>query len=110
MKKTEIICDCCKKPIHGEYVRLDKVYETYLGDDNYKQVQGLMYPGPSELHLHLQCFKTQNEKPEFEALKEFVNKLKVHAYYIDFPKEHRVIDEDDIDNTLKVFLEGMKNV
>ena len=36
-----------------------------------------------------------------EAHKELVNKIKVHAYYIDFPKEHRVVDEDDIDNLLK---------
>ena len=33
-----------------------------------------------------------------ETIKEFVRKIKSHAYYIDFPKEHRVVDEDDIDN------------
>ena len=41
-----------------------------------------------------------------EAYKEFVNKIKVHAYYIDFPKEHRVVDEDDIDNLLKEMTKG----
>ena len=36
-----------------------------------------------------------------EAIKEFVVRLKSHAYYISFPKEHRVVDEDDIDNLVK---------
>lgn len=42
-----------------------------------------------------------NKKVKHEAYREFVCRIKAHAYYIDFPKEHRVIDEDDIDNTLK---------
>lgn len=32
-----------------------------------------------------------------KAMKEFLAQIKPHAYYIDFPKEHRVIDEDDVD-------------
>ena len=36
-----------------------------------------------------------------EAIKEFDRKIKAHAYYIDYPKEHRVVDEDDIDNLVK---------
>ena len=40
-----------------------------------------------------------------EAIKEFAERLKVHAYYISFPKEHRVVDEDDIDNLVKEMTE-----
>lgn len=36
-----------------------------------------------------------------DAIKEFDRKIKAHAYYIDYPKEHRVVDEDDIDNLVK---------
>lgn len=43
----------------------------------------------------------QLETTKSEAIKEFVRKIKSHAYYIDFPKEHKVVDEDDIDNLLK---------
>ena len=53
---------------------------------------------------HLETIKLINKgikTAKAEAYKEFVNKIKVHAYYIDFPKEHRVVDEDDIDNLLK---------
>ena len=35
------------------------------------------------------------------AIEMFLEKCKSHAYYIDFPKEHRVIDEDDICNIAK---------
>ncbi len=35
-------------------------------------------------------------KAKTEAIKEFEQRLKTHAYYIDIPKEHRVVDEDDI--------------
>ena len=41
-----------------------------------------------------------------EAIKEFERKIKAHAYYIDVPKEHRVVDEDDIDAILKEMTEG----
>jgi FtsZ-binding cell division protein ZapB len=54
------------------------------------------------------CYVTGYKNIKAEAYKEFVNKIKVHAYYIDFPKEHRVVDEDDIDNLLKE-LEGDSN-
>lgn len=40
-----------------------------------------------------------------EAIKEFEQKIKAHAYYIDVPKEHRVVDEDDIDAVLKEMTE-----
>lgn len=36
-----------------------------------------------------------------EAIKEFMAKAKCFGYYIDYPKEHRVIDEDDLDNLVK---------
>ena len=36
-----------------------------------------------------------------EVIKEFERRIKSHAYYISFPKEHRVVDEDDIDNLVK---------
>ncbi len=41
-----------------------------------------------------------NKKVKHEAYREFVCRIKAHAYYIDFPKEHRVVDEDDIDNAI----------
>ena len=44
-----------------------------------------------------------------EALNEFERKIKAHAYYIDTPKEHRVVDEDDIDAVLKEMTEQSVN-
>ena len=44
-----------------------------------------------------------------EAVKEFERKIKAHAYYIDVPKEHRVVDEDDIDTVLKEMTEQSVN-
>ena len=44
-----------------------------------------------------------------EAVKEFERKIKAHAYYIDVPKEHRVVDEDDIDAVLKEMTEQSVN-
>ena len=60
---------------------------------------------PLELALLADELTEKLKTAKAEAYKEFVNKIKVHAYYIDFPKEHRVVDEDDIDNILKE-LEG----
>ena len=42
-----------------------------------------------------------------EAIKEFERKIKAHAYYIDVPKEHRVVDEDDIDTVLRDMTESV---
>lgn len=44
-----------------------------------------------------------------EAITEFEDRLKVHAYYINFPMVHRVIDEDDIDQIAKEVKEGVTN-
>jgi hypothetical protein len=41
-----------------------------------------------------------------EAIKEFMAKAKFFGYYIDYPKEHRVIDEEDLDNLVKEMTEG----
>lgn len=35
------------------------------------------------------------------TIKELGGRLKIHAYYTDFPKIHRAVDEDDIDAVLK---------
>ena len=45
--------------------------------------------------------KSKIEQAEAEAIKEFMAKAKVYAYYIDYPTIHRVIDEEDIDNLVK---------
>ena len=41
-----------------------------------------------------------------DDVKTFVEICKSHAYYIDFPKEHRVIDEDDIEHEFKKLIEA----
>ena len=54
----------------------------------------------------LKVMKENISQTETEAIKEFERKIKAHAYYIDTPKEHRVVDEDDIDAVLKEMTEG----
>ena len=55
-----------------------------------------------EIKTVIECkFESVSQSAKAEAYQEIVNKIKIHAYYIDFPKEHRVVDEDDIDNLLK---------
>ena len=95
---------CGKCPYH-KFGKLCKVRRNRDALDLINRLQAENERLKKVSDIRLECLGRSRAKAKAEAYKEFVNKIKVHAYYIDFPKEHRVVDEDDIDNILKE-LEG----
>lgn len=50
------------------------------------------------------------ESTKCEIVNHIYSKIKSHMYYIDHPKQHRVIDEDDINNIMKEVGEYIENM
>ena len=111
MKDNDIIkaLECCKEgncddgcPFYG--VKEDceaELPEEALNVINRQQAEIERYKGVIKL------LEKDVANAKSETVKEFERKIKAHAYYIDVPKEHRVVDEDDIDAVLKEMTESV---
>ena len=93
-KKNENIIRLADKTIEKQQAEIEDV-NVYCENLEYS---------PSHL---LNELSTAKKTAKTEAIKEFERKIKAHAYYIDVPKEHRVVDEDDIDTVLKEVTESV---
>lgn len=86
---------------------LDLINRQKAEIERYKGVIKLLENDVKEAQAELKEFKALyvNKVAEM-GIKAFERKIKAHAYYIDTPKEHRVVDEDDIDAVLREMTEG----
>ena len=103
-RQFHILCGCGGRV--GYFETEEEAVKVWNTRAEIERLLKLISAVKKDLDIAISSYDKEIADAKTEAIKEFERKIKAHAYYIDSPKEHRVVDGDDIDAVLKEMTEG----